>query len=845
MAKKIPFSVIFATDEDSAFPASELNGHGPTVLGWRSSANSKIQPQELILKFHRPAKVCRIQVLGHQFMIPERIELWLHNAPKDSPTTPSSQNFDYLGFIVLSDNSASQYKSRELQSVSVAPRMGSHLKLRMGTPYANDLNDARQVALIGINVLGMDSGEDAGPSGAPESITSICDCLSFSMYVEETICEVVKELEAKKSRAVVEERFEYARKLKLCMGALRSAGERLGRYALAKRQAVAQEDFSTARLRKEQIELYRNSVFSQLEVCKLLEKSGPVTENDLVSPVYISKPVLPSPPSLQEVAHLLLNDPKEQHSPKPPSQKSEKQDEPYFSPQLSKIGRSPSRNSPTNTGSLRRRNKSAPRNSYEDYEERTLPTLRTECQSTLEVEANSRGRFKVMNDRERRQAALPLLVFGTELVSVFSKNPLKNAHESKSSQVEMFYSKQFQDREEGLVRLRNILKNPTVIEGSIGPNKVARSSTLLLYRAVRDAVFSVFSQAAETVRALFVDFIPQRISANEVSRCVDRLLPELLAKSGDPSPRIHTLAQHTILSIASCTEVRQQNLVAPALSRPVGSGTHPRLALSRIQMLEQLVLSQGISTDKQSGLTCRSLTECGCSGIHHPSEPVRKVAERVLLQVYRINPRLIRKQLPPDDDITRRNLLYRQLFTEFDKIDKARRSEMLEPMRDDQVDEEEGAAFGDAWDVEELKVSLPSMANGEKNGCKQTVQCSFCDWVCEKDSGQLDKHYWKSCPLLMKCPQCQCVLEVSAYSHHLTNECEAKESYVICKRCSEAVHMELFQLHLLEEYCREVPPSSVRCPLCHENIPENGWKEHFLDQALFCRGNSRRHGGKK
>jgi hypothetical protein len=46
-----------------------------------------------------------------------------------------------------------------------------------------------------------------------------------------------------------------------------------------------------------------------------------------------------------------------------------------------------------------------------------------------------------------------------------------------------------------------------------------------------------------------------------------------------------------------------------------------------------------------------------------------QVAERVLLQVYRVNPRLVRKQLPPDDDITRRNLLYRHLMTEFDKID--------------------------------------------------------------------------------------------------------------------------------------------------------------------------------
>lgn len=71
-----------------------------------------------------------------------------------------------------------------------------------------------------------------------------------------------------------DERFEYARKLKLCMNVLRQAGERLGRYALAKRQAVHHEDFTTARLRKEQIEMYRNSVFQQLLVNQLLETDG-------------------------------------------------------------------------------------------------------------------------------------------------------------------------------------------------------------------------------------------------------------------------------------------------------------------------------------------------------------------------------------------------------------------------------------------------------------------------------------------------------------------------------------------------------------------------------------------
>lgn len=219
--------------------------------------------------------------------------------------------------------------------------------------------------------------------------------------------------------------------------------------------------------------------------------------------------------------------------------------------------------------------------------------------------------------------------------------------------MEQFYSRQFQDREDGLLRLRNFLKEHEVEEETpcnehaASPNKVARSAALLLHRAVRDAVYSVFGQATETVRVLFLEYVPGRVSPSEVARCVDRLLPELLAKSGDPSARLHTLAQHTILSIAACPEVAEQHLVAPALSRSVGSGTHQRLAMSRLQMLEQLVHTQGISTDKHSGLTCRALSECGCSGIHHPAEPVRKVAERILLLVYKVNPRLVRKQLPP------------------------------------------------------------------------------------------------------------------------------------------------------------------------------------------------------
>lgn len=61
----------FLLDEDAGFPASELNTHGPTVHGWRSAVDSGVSTHDIILRFHQPAKIYRIQLLAHQYLIRE------------------------------------------------------------------------------------------------------------------------------------------------------------------------------------------------------------------------------------------------------------------------------------------------------------------------------------------------------------------------------------------------------------------------------------------------------------------------------------------------------------------------------------------------------------------------------------------------------------------------------------------------------------------------------------------------------------------------------------------------------------------------------------------------------
>lgn len=68
----------------------------------------------------------------------------------------------------------------------------------------------QQVALIAINVLGeylstenaMQLIQNMNNERTDTALASICDDLSFSMYVEESIVETIRELEQKKIKAV-------------------------------------------------------------------------------------------------------------------------------------------------------------------------------------------------------------------------------------------------------------------------------------------------------------------------------------------------------------------------------------------------------------------------------------------------------------------------------------------------------------------------------------------------------------------------------------------------------------------------------------------------------------------
>ncbi|CAH0696217.1 unnamed protein product [Spodoptera exigua] len=658
--------------EDSSYPACELNAQGPAARGWRSEGTP---PHELLLRLARVTSVHKLQLLAHHQLIPSCVEVLVSGGlVSEGAATPCGATYTSVGKVTLA-RPAQQARTRELRSAALPePTIARFVKLKLSGPHPPAKEDD-QVALMAVNVLGEEVEDTETPPVLPvskEPAYSPYDDLAFIMYVDNDIADLVRSLDEKKKVAVSEERFEYARRLKSAGAALASAGIRIGRWRLRKRTAAARDDFELARRMRDRIADALCGVKEDPQLCRLFEEDGPDRRNDSSMPQeydfshHLSPSVAagslsmdipsPVPPieqepeenEIQEPEYVNGDDEEEdvqdmQPSPEPTLQEEipPSYPEPVQQPvqmmpeenkevqkieeeELRKETDSPRRSITPNAANgsiVRRRNKSAgPRSTFEAYEERLLPALRhshtneylreareEECSGGSAATSHSRtAPPHKLNERERKHAALPILIFGYPLV-------------------EKFYSKNYLDKEEGLSRLRAELSSPSNGSTKTSPNKTARAAAILLQRALRDKVFSVYSQANEVVKVLFKDFVPDRVCAAEVGRCLEKLLPELLRACGDPAPRVHSTAQHTVLTVADCPQV--------------------------------------------SGLTVRRLAECGAAGAQHAAGSVRAAAERILLAAYARSPRVVRAQLPPDDAVTRRNLIYRHLFQQFDRID--------------------------------------------------------------------------------------------------------------------------------------------------------------------------------
>lgn len=71
----------------------------------------------------------------------------------------------------------------------------------------------------------------------------------------------------------------------------------------------------------------------------------------------------------------------------------------------------------------------------------------------------------------------------------------------------------------------------------------------------------------------------------------------------------------------------------------------------------------------------------------------------------------------------------------------------------------------------------------------------------------MNSHYWRSCPMLVRCKECSQVVEVATLSEHLLMECEQKEHYSQCSQCTEGMRLDRFEEHvkICTGMCTNIP----------------------------------------
>ncbi|XP_076451911.1 centrosomal protein of 104 kDa-like isoform X2 [Babylonia areolata] len=817
MPHKLEFHVVHASGEDDVHKAGDLNHHGPLAQGWQSSRFC-LYPQDIVVKMEARSRLRKIQIFSHQFLIPTRIEFFVGDVPEGTPSVLENARYTRLGYVSLSDNEKTGYKARELKSVHV-DAVGYFLRLNIHKNYINKHNLYNQVGIVAINVIGdyikkpdindpdlqIDINDnrtaDRDPAlegffNKPDYISPLDD-LAFDMYQDPEVAQIIRKLERKKQEAVLQERYDYAKRLKFAITDLQKVGEKLGKMEVEKRQAVENEDYDKAKVKKVQMDETRLQVYSDLKIHDLLESSGP---RHAIT-VDLDPQRQATPPRLMEI---------------------ERSPPPALPPPSSPTPRMP-------------------------YDERPLPAMKKPPpveEEDPEPELNQEP--EPMTEVDLREASSAIDVFGYPLVS-------------------KAYSKTWSYREDALLAVYKQMQELPVRDKEEA-RVMMRAAVFLVKRGIDDKVYAVFKAALNLLRMMLTEFVPKhKIPKQETSAAVERTLQNLFHKSGDTAVRNRDDAKRFIFDMAEFPDVKATQAVPHECVKPIKLNMAPRLAQSRAEILEtlyaQLQLKNGLTLDNTMGFCTVAL--------NHNAGEVRDVAERIIKQLYKDHGAPVKNYLPPDDEKTRKNTLWRMLFEYFDKVDgKPSKSDLKR-----QKAEEEAKKQAEINALQKQLADLRQLNNtkeAEKENAKPSKKkpepkkpvgnkpkrpddedastfntdkiCIFCGERNETFTEEgLDMHYWKSCPMLKRCANCKQVVEIATYTDHVLTECDAKANFGKCPRCTEAIPREELDQHIADKTCNPAKASMNHCPLCHENVStgEDGWKDHLMSRD-GCKQNPRR-----
>ena len=279
---KIKFRVISCSGEDPQYPVTELLTHSPQSKGWQSPRFCDY-PQEITLQFTAPVRLKQLQLLCHQSKVPSKIELYAYLPDMTSPIENNEFRYKKLGYIALDTNERSGYQARELKSVFL-DNPCLYMKLLFHKCHINKYNLFNQVSLIALSIFGDFLVMNEETQKNQKGQAGLYDKLEYETQFDPTTLDRLKVLEVAKDKAIKNEDYEDAKRLKDAIERLKQIGVQLLHLEEIKLLAVNNDDYDSAKIIKAEIDRLRSAIIPQA----LMGKYGAQAKGDLPPVQYSS-----------------------------------------------------------------------------------------------------------------------------------------------------------------------------------------------------------------------------------------------------------------------------------------------------------------------------------------------------------------------------------------------------------------------------------------------------------------------------------------------------------------------------------------------------------------------------
>lgn len=161
-----------------------------------------------------------------------------------------------------------------------------------------------------------------------------------------------------------------------------------------------------------------------------------------------------------------------------------------------------------------------------------------------------------------------------------------------------------------------------------------RASAILVAKMCKDNVYSIFQHSIKLFHFLVTEFASRHsLGKSEINYVLEKALPVLLHRTGDTNARLRQRAHEYLVEMATFPEIKPLHTVPHYCTIPINLHIAPRLALSRVEICEDLMKRLGT---RDNGLTVDMVAKfCGLA-LEHTSGEVRELATKLLIQMYRV-----------------------------------------------------------------------------------------------------------------------------------------------------------------------------------------------------------------